>query len=125
MESLQDIQKTKKIALGYRKEEDNPWANVKVQVGDIVEGKVVSLKPFGAFVEIDDLPEYTLCLLQKDLTANDDEIFYAVVSSGITYYKYYAILDNGEEKYYVETFEEAEKIVQDLKSKNSKNNMWG
>lgn len=43
----------KKIALGYRKEEDNPWTNVKVQVGDVVEGKVVSLKPFGAFVEID------------------------------------------------------------------------
>ena len=43
---------TKKIALGYRRDEDNPWANIKVQVGDIVEGKVVSLKPFGAFVEI-------------------------------------------------------------------------
>ena len=74
-----------------------------------------------AFVEIDTLPEYTLCLLQKDLTATDDEIFSKVISSGITYYKYYAILDNGEEKYYVETFEEAEKIVQELKDKNSKN----
>lgn len=42
----------KKISLGYRKAEDNPWANLKVQVGDIVDGKVVSLKPFGAFVEI-------------------------------------------------------------------------
>ena len=30
----------KKIALGYRKEEDNPWANIKVQVGDIVENKL-------------------------------------------------------------------------------------
>lgn len=42
----------KKISLGYRKLEDNPWANLKVQVGDVVEGPVVSLKPFGAFVEI-------------------------------------------------------------------------
>ena len=74
-----------------------------------------------AFVEIDNEPEYTLCLLQKDLTANDDEIFAKVISSGITYYKYYAILDNGEEKYYVSTFEEAEKVVQDLKDKNSQN----
>lgn len=74
-----------------------------------------------AFVEIDERPEYTLCLLQKDLQANDDEIFAKVISSGVTYYKYYAILDNGEEKYYVSTFEEAEKVVQELKDKNSKN----
>lgn len=44
---------TKKISLGYRKAEDNPWLNVKYQVGDVVEAKVVSLKPFGAFVELD------------------------------------------------------------------------
>jgi len=44
----------KKISLGYRKPEDNPWSNIKVQVGDIVEGTVVSMKPFGAFVEIAD-----------------------------------------------------------------------
>ena len=43
---------TKKIALGYRKAEDNPWLNVGVEVGDVVETKVVSMKPFGAFVEL-------------------------------------------------------------------------
>ena len=74
-----------------------------------------------AFVEIDNLPEYNLCLLQKGLTANDDEIFNKVISSGVPYYKYYAILDNGEEKYYVSTYEEAEAIVQELKNQNSQN----
>lgn len=74
-----------------------------------------------AFVEVDDLPEYNLCLLQKGLTANDDEIFDKVVSSGVPYYKYYAILDNGEEKFYVSTYEEAEAIINELKSKNSRN----
>ena len=43
----------KKISLGYRKAEDNPWLNVKYQVGDIVEAEVVSMKPFGAFVALD------------------------------------------------------------------------
>ena len=43
---------TKKIALGYRKPEDNPWLNVGYEVGDVVEAKVVSMKPFGAFVEL-------------------------------------------------------------------------
>lgn len=45
----------KKISLGYKKAEDNPWNKVasKLNVGDIVKGKVVRLVPFGAFVELD------------------------------------------------------------------------
>lgn len=74
-----------------------------------------------AFVEIDDLPEYNLCLLQKGLTANDDEIFNTVISSGVPYYKYYAILEDGEEKFYVSSFEEADSIINELKNKNSQN----
>ena len=74
-----------------------------------------------AFVEIDVLPEYDLCLLKKGLTANDDEIFTAVINSGVPYYKYYAISENGEEKYYVSTYEEADAIVNELKSRNSQN----
>ena len=42
----------KKISLGYRKAEDNPWLNVPYQVGDVLEAKVVSMKPFGVFVEL-------------------------------------------------------------------------
>jgi len=45
-------EETKKIALGYRKPEDNPWLNVGFEVGNVVEAKVVSMKPFGAFVEL-------------------------------------------------------------------------
>ena len=51
---LKADKETKKISLGYRKAEDNPWANVKYQVGDVVNGQVVSMKPFGAFVELED-----------------------------------------------------------------------
>jgi len=45
----------KRISLGYRKQEDNPWYMVdkKYKVGDIVKGKVVRLVPFGAFVELE------------------------------------------------------------------------
>ncbi len=42
----------KRIALGHKKPEDNPWLHVGYEVGDIVEAKVVSMKPFGAFVEL-------------------------------------------------------------------------
>ncbi len=45
----------KKISLGYKKAEDNPWnkAAGTLNVGDIVKGKVVRLVPFGAFVELE------------------------------------------------------------------------
>ena len=74
-----------------------------------------------AFVQVDNLPEYKLCLLKKNVITNDDEIFSKIKESGVTYYRYYAITDNQEEKVYVGTFEEAEKVVSDLKSKNSSN----
>lgn len=74
-----------------------------------------------AFVEVDSYPEYDLCLLQKGYKANDDEIFDTVISSGVPYYKYYAIIENGEEKYYVSSYEEADAIINDLKAKNSQN----
>lgn len=45
----------KRISLGFRKSEDNPWykAAEKYKVGDIVKGRVVRLVPFGAFVELE------------------------------------------------------------------------
>ena len=74
-----------------------------------------------AFVDIDILPEYDMRLIKKGLEANDEEIFEKVISSGTSYYKYYAILENSQEKYYVETYEEADQIVNSLKEKNSDN----
>lgn len=45
----------KRISLGYKKQDDNPWNKVveKYQVGNVITGKVVRLVPFGAFVEIE------------------------------------------------------------------------
>ena len=74
-----------------------------------------------AFVQVQNLPEYKLCLLKKDIVPNDEEIFQKVKEKGTPYYRYYAILDNQEEKFYVSKFEEAETIVNTLKEKNSTN----
>lgn len=48
-------EENRKISLGHRKDEDNPWLNFESnhKVGDIVNGTVVRLVPFGAFVDID------------------------------------------------------------------------
>ncbi len=74
-----------------------------------------------AFVQIDELPQYKLCFLKRNISTNDEEIYNKVIEKGITYYKYYAIAVSNEEKKYVSTFEEAEDVVNKLKSKNSNN----
>ena len=44
----------KKISLGYRKAEDNPWAKflATYNVDDVAKVKIVKLMAFGAFAEI-------------------------------------------------------------------------
>ena len=74
-----------------------------------------------AFVQVDELPEYKMCLLKKGIVTNDDEIFEKVKSTGITYYKYYDIEEREEEKVYVSEFYEAEEIINKLKEKDSSN----
>lgn len=51
---VRDVDKeAKKISLGYKKNEDNPWEKMKdFNVGDVVKCKIVSLTPFGAFAQI-------------------------------------------------------------------------
>lgn len=46
--------KHKKISLGYRKTEENPWVIFEKDyaVGDEITAKIVSITPFGAFAEI-------------------------------------------------------------------------
>ena len=74
-----------------------------------------------AFVQVNNLPQYKLCLLKRNIVTNDDEIYNTITEKGVPYYRYYAILENQEEKYYVSTFEEAENIINTLKEKNSDN----
>ena len=93
-------------------------SKLQKRINDYIESKENSNI---AFIDIKDLPEYSLCLLKKDNQANDEEIFEKVKSSGTTYYEYYAIVVSNEEKYYVGTKDEAEAIINELKSKKSTN----
>ena len=46
---------TKKISLGYKKEEDDPFYNIeeRIPVGAVVKGTVVRITDFGAFVQLE------------------------------------------------------------------------
>jgi len=72
-------------------------------------------------VQVDNLPEYKMCLLKKGNATNDEEIFEKVKQQGTTYYEYYAITENEKEKSYVGRYEEAKAVTDQLKDKKSNN----
>lgn len=74
-----------------------------------------------AFAQIEESPNFSMCLLKKGIVTNDEEIYQKVIEGSTMYYHFYAITENGEEKYYTSTFEEAEQAVNELKEKNSTN----
>lgn len=52
---IKDIDpETRKISLGYKKTEDNPWEVLArdYKAGDVVIAKIVSMTPFGAFAQV-------------------------------------------------------------------------
>ena len=74
-----------------------------------------------AFVDIENLPDYSLCLRKKNSKSDEKKVFNTVIDTGVTYYKYYAVIVDTEEKYYVSTFQECEDIISELKEKDSEN----
>ena len=74
-----------------------------------------------SFIDIEVLPEYSLCLAKKETETSDEVIFEKIKEAGTAYYKYYAIILDNEEKQYVKTKEEAEGIIDALKEKKSDN----
>ena len=74
-----------------------------------------------AFVDIETLPEYSLCFVKRGSVDSTQEIVDKVKSLGTTYYEYYAILLEDEEKFYVASRDEAESIIDTLDQKDSNN----
>ena len=103
--------------VGYSKDKSTLQAKINsyMEYGEGEENSNI------AFVQVNNLPEYKMCLLKRNVVTNDDEIFEMVKQSGIVYYKYYAILDEDAEKAYVSDFQTAEEIVNELKEKESSN----
>ena len=74
-----------------------------------------------AFISVDNMPEYHICFVKRDTQTNEDEIYNQVISQGDAYYKYYAILEDGEEKYNVASYTDGETVINTLKDKESTN----
>ena len=104
-------------AVGYSGDKSKLQARINTYIENGDEGENSNV----AFVQVEHLPEYKLCLLKRNIVTNDDEIFEKIKQSGVTYYNYYAILEGEQEKAYVADFASAEEIVNQLKKKESTN----
>ena len=104
-------------AVGYSKDK----SKLQIRINEYMESGEGGENSNIAFVQVENMPEYQMCLLKRNIVTNDDEIFEKIKSSGVTYYKFYAIIEGEEEKAYVSEFSQAEQIVAKLKEKNSDN----
>ena len=68
-----------------------------------------------SFVEINEMPTYELKFVSRNTESVENEIFAKVKENSIVTYKTYAITLDGEEKFEVESEEEATKIVNQIK----------
>ena len=66
------------------------------------------------YTTIENMPEYKLTLVNKDVQTNEDIILAKLEESSETTYKLYAVTLDGEEKAILASLEEAEKIVDEM-----------
>ncbi|MBE5806533.1 MAG: M23 family metallopeptidase [Clostridiales bacterium] len=74
-----------------------------------------------AFVTINQFPEYKFELINRNEKTIEDELIGTLKQNAETTYKYYAVTFNNKTEAYVNSLEEAEKIVADLKVQHSGN----
>lgn len=74
-----------------------------------------------AYVDIESTPKYEFTFLKRNIQTNDEEIYDSVTSTGVVYYSYFALQLNGEDKYYVANYTDAEDILNKLQDKDSGN----
>ena len=65
-----------KISLGLKQLKDDPWSNItqKYNIGDSVKGRVVTITPVGAFIQIDEDIEGFLSNLELSWTKNNANV---------------------------------------------------
>lgn len=100
--------------IGYTNDKNQLQQNINNEMKGTDENNI-------AFVDINTLPEYSLCFVKRSTEDDSEKILDKIRSSGTTYYQYYAILLKDEEKYYVTTKTDAEAVIDELKNKDSNN----
>lgn len=74
-----------------------------------------------AYVDIISTPKYEFTFLKRNIKTSDEDIYNTVTSTGTVYYNYFSMQLDGEDKYFVSNYSDAEAIVNQLEEKDSDN----
>ena len=67
-------------------------------------------------VTLEEEPKYEIKLISRNQETNEEQILSKLEEDAITTYKFYTVALNNKTKAYVDTVEEAEKVVEEIKS---------
>ena len=93
----------------------------KVEMENRIKDEILAHNGNVAFVTIKQFPDYKLELVNRTQSTNEDELIKSLKENAEITYKYYAVTFNGETKSYVNTLEEAEQLVAEIKEEHSGN----
>ena len=94
------------------------YINNKVAFQKRINDEITGTNNNIAFVAFEQLPEYKLELVNKKTKTNEDEILAMLKQNAEITYKYYAVTLDNDTKAYLNTLEEAQQLVAELKQEH-------
>ena len=97
------------------------YVSNKVKLEERINNEILAHTGNVAFVTMNAVPDYKLEFISGNVQTNEDEIMEILKQETETTYKYYAVTFNSETKAYVNTLEEAQELVAEIKEEHSNN----
>lgn len=99
--------------IGYIEDEESFAQKINGEIVSIKEGNIDA-------VTLNNEPEYELKLISRNKETNEEQIIAKLKEDVSITYKYFAVTLDNQVKSYVNTLEEATKVVEDIKKENEK-----
>lgn len=97
------------------------YVNDKVEIEKRINNEILAHNGNVAFVTINQFPQYKLELVSRSEKTNDDDLINSLKENAEITYKYYAVTFNNDIKGYLNTLEEAEQLVAEIKEEHQGN----
>ena len=93
----------------------------KVELESKINDEIINHNENVAAVSMNTFPEYKLSLVSRTEKSNEDEIVESLKNNAEVTYRYYAVTFNDKIEGYLNTLEEAEQLVDEIKKENNGN----
>ena len=95
------------------------YVNSETRFEDKIQSEIIEMEGKNIyFVSLDNMPSYEFKLVDRTQETNEDEILLALKDDAKIMYKYYAVILNDETQTFVDSLEEAEQTVNQIKEEH-------